>query len=78
MEQNNSGTVKNEDNTIHYLENSCKDDIYWISEVFEDVSENLQSEFFIQCLRKLDNKFPELEMTSDIDIAKDYIKKANI
>lgn len=65
---------KNEDNTINYLKNADRDGLYWISEVFEDISENLQSERFIYCLRKLDKKYPDLDMTSDIDIAESYIK----
>ena len=48
-------------------------DIYFISEVFEDVSEQLQSKEYIECLRKLDDKFPNLDMTKDIDLAEEYI-----
>ncbi|NVQ05230.1 hypothetical protein HXA95_14555, partial [Listeria monocytogenes] len=43
-----------------------------ISEIFEDISANLKSQKFIDYLRKLDKKFPELEMTQDIDIAESY------
>lgn len=64
---------ENENNTIEYIETCKKDELYWISEVFEDVSENLQSQKFIKCLRILDAKFPELDMTKDIDLAEDYI-----
>lgn len=63
----------NEVNTITYLDNCSKDDVYWISEVFEDISQNLQWHKFIECLRRLDLKFPELDMTKDIDLAADYI-----
>ncbi|EOV9529293.1 hypothetical protein CN931_04910 [Bacillus sp. AFS054943] len=65
---------ENEENTIRYLENCSKEDLYWISEVFEDIAEIVQSKEFINCLRKLDKKFPELEMTKDIDIAESYIE----
>ena len=34
---------ENEENTISYLENCNKEDLYWISEVFEDLAESLQS-----------------------------------
>lgn len=67
---------ENEANTIKYLESCNKDDLYWISEVFEDIAENLQSKLFIKCLRKLDEKYPELEMTNDIDIAESYIENS--
>ncbi|WP_242142433.1 MULTISPECIES: hypothetical protein [unclassified Bacillus cereus group] len=65
---------ENEENTIRYLEICSKEDLYWISEVFEDIAEIVQSKEFINCLRKLDKKFPELEMTKDIDIAESYIE----
>lgn len=59
--------------TIEYLENCSEEDLYFISEIFEDVSEQLKSEEFITCLRKLDIKFPNLDMTKDIDLAEGYI-----
>ena len=46
---------ENEENTITYLNNCSKDELYWISEVFEDISENLQSRDFIKCLRNTQN-----------------------
>ncbi len=42
----------------------------------EDIVEIIQSKELINCLRKLDGKFPELEMTNDIDIAESYIEKS--
>ncbi len=53
--------------------NCSKEDVYLISEVFEDVSEKLQSKRFIECLRKLDEKFPDLNLTYHIDVAESYI-----
>ncbi|QHE52820.1 hypothetical protein [Pontibacillus sp. HMF3514] len=66
---------KSEEETIIYLENCRKEDLYWISEVFEDIAENIQSNELIRCLRKLDEKYPELEMKNDIDIAESYLEK---
>ncbi|MDE6233451.1 MAG: hypothetical protein K2M60_08935 [Lachnospiraceae bacterium] len=59
--------------TVAYLENCSEEDIYFISEVFEDVSEQVKSKEYIKCLRRLDNKFPNLSMTKDIDLAEEYI-----
>lgn len=67
---------ENEGNTLKYLDNCSAEDLYWISEVFEDIAEILQSKELINCLRKLDEKFPELEMTNDIDIAESYIESS--
>lgn len=68
--------TENEKKTIRYLENCNKKDLYWISEVFEDIAEKLQSKKLISCLRELDKKFPELEMTNDIDIAESFTENA--
>ncbi|AST98489.1 hypothetical protein [Shouchella clausii] len=68
--------TENEENTIRYLENCSKEDLYWISEVFEDIAEIIQSKELINCLRRLDKKFPELEMTNDIDIAESYTENS--
>src|SRR5699024_11487724 len=65
--------VENERNTIKYLENCSKSDIYWISEDFEDIAEILQSNELIDCLKKLDEKYPDFNMTNDIDVAEMYI-----
>jgi hypothetical protein len=65
--------VKDEKKTLYYLEHCSKGELYWISEVFEDIAGALQSKELIICLRKLDNKYPELEMTKDIDTAESYI-----
>lgn len=59
--------------TVVYLENCTQEELYYISETFEDISQRLQSQTFIECLRKLDEKFPSLEMTQDIDLAETYI-----
>ncbi|WP_345806977.1 hypothetical protein [Bacillus pumilus] len=66
---------ENEERTLEYLDRCSKEDLYWISEVFEDISEVLQSKELIKCLRKLDEKYPELEMTQDIDLAESYIEE---
>lgn len=66
--------TQNEEDTIDYLNECNGNDLYYISEIFEDISEILQSERFISCLRNLDKKFPELDMTNDIDIAESYLE----
>lgn len=66
--------VLDELSTIKYLNECTEQDIYFISEVFEDISERLQSKEFIKCLRELDKKYPHLRMTKDIDLAEQYIE----
>lgn len=60
--------------TIDFLSNCTKEEIYFISEIFEDIYMNSQSEKFIDSLYVLDKKFPELEIKKDIEtIEKQYI-----
>lgn len=59
--------------TIKCLEICNKDEILWISEVFEEVAEKLQSRRYIECLKKIDNKYPDLKLTKIIKIANNYI-----
>lgn len=59
--------------TIAYLEQCSEEDLYFVSEVFEDISEKLKSKEYIAFLWKLNEKFPELNMTQDIELAENYI-----
>ena len=40
---------ENEQQTVIYLENCTKEELYYVSEIFEDISERLQSKIFIEC-----------------------------
>ena len=64
---------QNVQETNEYLEQCSEEEIYYISEIFEDISEQLKSKEYIECLRKLDKKYPNLNMTADIDLAEEYI-----
>jgi hypothetical protein len=62
--------VRDEEDTIVYLNNCNMENINWISEIFEDISEQLQSDRFIECIDQLSIKFPELDLEQDILYAK--------
>lgn len=62
--------ARNEKETIEYLNNCSKEKIYWISEVFDDISEQLQSAGFIECIEQLAIKYPDLDLEVDIMYAK--------
>lgn len=62
--------IQNEENTIAYLNSCCKENIYWISEIFEDISEQLRSSGFIECIEQLAIKYPDLDLEYDILYAK--------
>lgn len=65
--------TKSEIETIDYLNQCGEIELYYISEIFDDISESLQSELFIDCLRKLEKKYPNLDLAKDIDIAESYL-----
>ena len=45
--------IQNEESTIAYLNSCCKENIDWISGIFEDISGQLHSSRFIECIEKL-------------------------
>ncbi|MGX7420051.1 hypothetical protein ACWOFR_14730 [Carnobacterium gallinarum] len=65
---------KDENETINYLKTSPENEIEWISEVFEDISENLQSQNFINILEIIEKKFTNLDLYTDISYAKKALK----
>lgn len=66
--------TKSENDTIEYL-NNCNDEniIYYLSEVFDDISLGLQSKKFIECIEHLGNKFKNLDLEIDIFDAKQML-----
>ncbi len=65
---------ENEEYTINYLNNCSKEYLFWISEVFEDISENLQSEQFLHCIQNLEIKYPDLSLEYDNQYAEKSLK----
>ncbi len=65
---------QNEEDTILYLKNCNKENLYFISEVFDDISKNLKSKNLIYVLEELNQKYPELNMKADIEFAKLYVE----
>ena len=65
--------IQNQESTIAYLNSSCKENVDWISEIFEDISEQLQSSRFIECIEQLAIKYPDLNLEQDILYAKEVL-----
>ncbi|MET3195194.1 hypothetical protein [Bacillus sp. OAE603] len=59
--------------TINYLNSCSEKEIYWISEIFEDISAKVSSIDYIECLKKLDKKYPNLMLSKDIKIAEEWM-----
>ncbi|MEO2256105.1 hypothetical protein ABGV43_04155 [Paenibacillus amylolyticus] len=64
---------QNEDETIQFLKNCSKDELIWVSEVFEEIAYNLQSAEYINTLKECDKKYPELKLTNIIKTAISYM-----
>ncbi|WP_243648735.1 hypothetical protein [Hazenella coriacea] len=63
----------NTEETIKVLKRCNKDELLLISEVFEEIAYNLQSQSYIDCLDELDIKYPDLYLTDLINVAKSYL-----
>ncbi|WP_342554416.1 hypothetical protein [Paenibacillus sp. FSL R7-0652] len=60
----------NEESAIAFLEQRSKEtELYWLCEIFEDLSAEFQSRAFIHCLLELQKKYPDLDMKQDIEYA---------
>ena len=51
--------TENEDETIRFLDNCSEEDAEIASEVFDNVAKVLQSLKYIDCLHRLEKKFPD-------------------
>ncbi len=58
-----------ENELINILENCSEEGVYWLSEVFEEISKNLQSQIFFYYLKTLPRKFPDLNLPYEIAFA---------
>lgn len=61
---------ESEELTIAYLLSCEEQKLFWLSEVFDDLSVRFKSLNFIECLEQLREKFPELELEIDIEYSK--------
>ncbi|MBY0114742.1 hypothetical protein MHB43_05330 [Paenibacillus sp. FSL H8-0317] len=60
---------ENEQSAISFLNQCGEEDLYWLSEIYEDLSSEFQSRAFIDCLLQLQKKYPDLDMEQDIEYA---------
>ncbi len=65
---------RNVEDTIHYLNNCSEEEIYWLSEIFEDISAKVNSQKYIECLKKLDKKYSNLNLSMDIKVAEEWME----
>ncbi len=71
--------TQNMDETIDFISNRCTgEEFAWLSEVFDDVVEKIQSMEFITCLQRMVKKFPEeakeYNLVDIVESTKDFLK----
>jgi len=64
---------EDENLTLNFLQVCTKMELLFVSEVFEEVAYNLQSKKYIELLYSLDQRFPDLNLKTHIQIAEEYM-----
>ncbi|MBU5315498.1 hypothetical protein KQI30_04295 [Clostridium bornimense] len=64
---------KDEEDTILILNQLNEKEILLASEVFEEVAYNLQSNRYIDCLKSISQKYPNLDLEDSIEVAEEYM-----
>ncbi|WP_342514044.1 hypothetical protein MKY34_04590 [Sporosarcina sp. FSL K6-1522] len=64
---------EDEDLTLNFLQVCTKTELLFLSEIFEEVAYNLQSEKYIDLLYGLDQRYPDLDLKRSIQIAEEYM-----
>jgi hypothetical protein len=64
---------QNEKDTIDFLKKCSKEEALWVSEVFEEIAYHLQSVEYINTLKGVDQKYPELKLNDTIKTAVSYM-----
>lgn len=72
--------TRNIDETIKYLKTECTaDEIFWMSEIFDELVETTQSKLLIDVLQETIDKYPtkdrEYHLSEMLNIAKMFIKE---
>ncbi|HBF4992436.1 TPA: hypothetical protein KOP46_000329 [Clostridioides difficile] len=67
--------TKNLEETIKFLGDCNEEEIYWLSEIFEEISSGLQSKEFIDFIKRLQKKFPNIDMELSIHWAEQAIQE---
>jgi hypothetical protein len=61
--------------TGRFLKDECNEhQIWYMAGYFEDISYNFQSKEFISILQDIQNKYPNIDISKDIQWAKDAIE----
>ncbi|MDG5471433.1 hypothetical protein P6709_06715 [Jeotgalibacillus sp. ET6] len=64
---------EDENSTLNFLQVCTKTELSFLSEIFEEVAYNLQSEKYIELLYLLGQRYPDLNLKRSIQIAEEYM-----
>ena len=66
--------TKNLDNTIDYINTCSEDELDYISEWFEELSEHFQSQELIDCVKNNISRFNNPELQAELKMELEYMK----
>lgn len=66
---------KNLDKTIEFINTCSKEELFYISQVFEELSKYFKSQKLIQCVEQNLYRFNDLELQSQIKMELEYMQK---
>lgn len=61
--------TKDEEDTINFLKECSDEQVYHISEVFDQISDKFQSKEFVDFLKELQKDHPDIDIKKDIQAA---------
>lgn len=66
--------TKDLDNTIDYINTCSEDELYYISECFEELSEHFQSQKLIDCVKNNISRFDNPELQAELKMELEYME----
>lgn len=59
--------------TIRFLDGCTEEEIGWLSSVFDDLAFKFQSKEYAECLKRLDEKYPDNVLSDLVELAESCI-----
>ncbi len=66
--------AKNLDETINYLDSCNQIELFWATEVLEELSEHFKSQKLIECIERNIYRFPDKELQEQLKMELEYMK----
>ena len=66
--------IKNLTDTIDYLNTCSEKELFWATEVLEDLSEHFKSKKLLECVKRNKNRFSNNELQKQLEMVLGYMK----